>query len=212
MSQAPVRVFIVDDHTLFREGLTRLLASDPRLEVVGGAGSSEEALAALAKTPVDVLIADYDLGTSTAVPLIAALTERGLAVKSLLVTAGVPNRDALELMRLGVAGIVHKQRAPEELLRSIVDVAQGKVVMDQGYFKSLVEAAAVAPERRRLTDRERTIMKLLLEGNSNKEIANRLGSSESAVKAGLQQLFAKTGVRSRSQLVRIALEELRSEL
>ncbi len=212
MSQAPVRVFIVDDHTLFREGLTRLLTSDPRLEVVGGAGSSEEALAALAKTPVDVLIADYDLGTSTAVPLIAALGERGLTIKSLLVTAGVPNRDALELMRLGVAGILHKQRAPEELLRSIIDVAQGKVVMDQGYFKSLVEAAAVVPERRRLTDRERTILKLLLEGNSNKEIANRLGSSESAVKAGLQQLFAKTGVRSRSQLVRIALEELRSEL
>jgi two-component system, NarL family, nitrate/nitrite response regulator NarL len=212
MSQAPVRVFVVDDHTLFREGLTRLLASDPRLEVVGGAGSSEEALAALAKTEVDVLIADYDLGTSTAVPLIAALGERGLKVKSLLVTAGVPNRDALELMRLGVAGILHKQRAPEELLRSILDVAEGKVVMDQGYFKSLVETAAVVPERRRLTERERTIMKLLLEGNSNKEIANRLGSSESAVKAGLQQLFAKTGVRSRSQLVRIALEELRSEL
>ncbi|MBL8949910.1 MAG: response regulator transcription factor [Myxococcaceae bacterium] len=207
-----IRVFIVDDHTLFREGLTRLLEREPRFKVVGSVGSNEEALEQLARLEVDVLIADYDLGTSTAVPLFTELAKRGKRLKSLLVTAGVADRDALELIRLGVAGIVHKQRAPEELQRSILDVAEGKVVLDQDYLKSLVEAASAAPEGLRLTDRERTILKLLLEGNSNKEISAKLTMSESAVKAALQQLFAKTGVRSRSQLVRIALEELRHEL
>lgn len=210
MSTAPVRIFIVDDHTLFREGLIRLLESDVRIEVMGSAGSVDDALEQLGRSAVDVLIVDYDLGSSTAVALVSRLQTRSMRI--LLVTAGVPNRDAVELIRLGVAGIVHKQRAPEELLRSIVDVAMGKVVLDQSYFQTLMDEAAQSKERLELTERERKILSLLLEGHSNKELATALKLSESAVKAALQQLFARTGVRSRSQLVRIALEELRDAL
>lgn len=209
---SPIRIFIVDDHTLFREGLIRLLESEPRLKVVGSAGSGEEALEKLSRTEVDVLIADYELGSSTAVPLLEKLSKTGRAPRSLLVTAGVPNRDALALMRLGVSGILHKQRPPEDLQRSILDVAEGKVVLDQNHFQSLVETAATGKDHLALTDREKRILSLLLEGQSNKQIAAETSTSESAVKAALQQLFAKTGVRSRSQLVRIALEELRDQL
>lgn len=212
MSTAVVRIFIVDDHALFREGLIRLLESDARLVVVGSAGSVDDALQKLGRVAVDVLIVDFDLGSSTAVPLVSQLRTRGLAPRTLLVTAGVPNREALELIRLGVAGIVHKQRAPEELLRSILDVAVGKVVLDQAYFQTLITEAAESRERLKLTERERAILSLLLEGHSNKQLASDLKLSESAVKAALQQLFARTGVRTRSQLVRIALEELRDEL
>ncbi|MBL8914154.1 MAG: response regulator transcription factor [Archangium sp.] len=212
MSTATVRVFIVDDHALFREGLIRLLESDARLRVVGSAGSVDEALEKLGRIAVDVLIVDFDLGNATAVPLVSQLRTRELAPRTLLVTAGVPNREALELIRLGVAGIVHKQRAPEELLRSILDVAVGKVVLDQAYFQTLITEAAESRERLKLTERERSILSLLLEGHSNKQLASDLKLSESAVKAALQQLFARTGVRTRSQLVRIALEELRDEL
>ncbi|MFT3707997.1 MAG: response regulator transcription factor [Archangium sp.] len=208
MSTARIRIFIVDDHTLFREGLIRLLESDARLEVVGSAGTVEDALNALGRLTVDVLIVDYDLGSTTAVSLVSQLRARP---RILLVTAGVPNRDALELVRLGVAGIVHKQRAPEELLRSIIDVALGKAVLDQAYLQTLV-VEAQSGERLKLTERERKILSLLLEGQSNKELASALKLSESAVKAALQQLFSRTGVRTRSQLVRIALEELRDEL
>lgn len=212
MSTAPIRIFIVDDHALFREGLIRLLESDARLVVVGSAGSVDEALEKLGRVAVDVLIVDFDLGSATAVPLVSQLRTRELAPRTLLVTAGVPNPEALELIRLGVAGIVHKQRAPEELLRSILDVAVGKVVLDQAYFQTLITEAAESRERLKLTERERAILSLLLEGHSNKQLASDLKLSESAVKAALQQLFARTGVRTRSQLVRIALEELRDEL
>lgn len=209
---APVRVLIVDDHALFREGLTRLLGTESGLEVVGSAGTPEAALEQLATREVDVLIADYDLGQTNAIPLLAEVKERGHAVRTLLVTAGVPTRDAVELLKLGVAGIFQKQHAPEELLRTIRDVAAGKAVFEQDYFVRLMEEAGAAKEKLKLTERERTILSLLLEGQSNKEIGSELKLSESAVKAALQQLFARTGVRTRSQLVRIALEELRDEL
>lgn len=204
---APIRLFIVDDHSLFREGLIRLLEREPSMQVVGSAGSAAQALEQLEAIAVDVLIADYDLGTSTAVPLLSALKERGASLRSLMVTAGISNADALKLIRLGVSGIVHKNRAPEELQRSILDVAQGKTALDQEFIQTLLETAAVTREKVRLTERERRILSLLLEGFSNKQLSTELLVSESAVKAALQQLFAKTGVRTRSQLVRIAIED-----
>ncbi len=203
----PITLFVVDDHALFREGLLRLLENDPLLKVVGSADSTDQALRALPADGVDVLILDYDLGEDNAVTLVRQLRERQYEGRVLLVTAGLPNHDALELVRLGVSGIVHKQHSPEDLQRSIKDVAGGKVFIEQRYLQSLVETAAQPASRPRLTPREREVMRLLLEGSTNKEIGAELRISESAVKASLQQLFAKTGVRTRSQLVRIALEQ-----
>jgi two-component system nitrate/nitrite response regulator NarL len=208
----PIRLFVVDDHALFREGLLRLLDTDPALEIAGSAGSVEEALLKLPQVQVDVLILDYDLGKDTAVTLVRELKARGFEGKSLLVTAGLPHQDALELIRLGISGIFPKQRPPEELHRSILEVAAGKVAIDRDYFQSLVQAAQSPSDAPALTERDRSILGRLLEGQSNKEIALNLRISESAVKASIQQLFAKTGVRTRSQLVRFALEQLRDEL
>jgi two-component system nitrate/nitrite response regulator NarL len=204
---APVRLFVIDDHALFREGLLRLLASDEDLRVVGSASTSSEALAALPADGVDVLIVDYDLGEETAVALVRELRARAYPARILLVTAGLPNPDALELVRLGVAGIVHKHHTPDVLHRSITEVASGAVHIEQRYLQNLIESATGKPGRPRFTAREREVVRLLLEGLSNKEIGATIGTSESAVKATLQQLFAKTGVRTRSQLVRIALEQ-----
>ena len=202
-----IRVFLVDDHTLFREGLLRLLASDERIEVVGSAATASEAVARLPADGVDVLILDYDLGTETAVSLVRQLRAQDYRARILLVTAGLPDPDALDLVRLGVAGIVHKHHTPEALHRSITEVASGAVHIEQRYLQTLIESATARPGRARFTAREREVVRLLLEGLSNKEIGATLGTSESAVKATLQQLFAKTGVRTRSQLVRIALEQ-----
>ena len=199
----PVRIFVVDDHALFREGLLRLLDTDETLKVVGSADSVPTALEQLEQTPTDVLILDYDLGSHTALDLVRALH----------VTAGLPDRDAMELIRLGVCGIFHKKNPPEELRRSIREVAAGKVLIDQSYLQMLMESVSTlqsAPVQ--LTERDRKVLRMLLEGKSNKEIAADMGLSESAAKASLQQLFAKTGVRTRSQLVRVALEKLGGQI
>jgi two-component system, NarL family, nitrate/nitrite response regulator NarL len=210
---ARIRLFVVDDHALFREGLLRLLGNDPAFEVVGSAGSAAAALESISASSVDLLILDYELNGESSIEFVRRLREAAFHGKILLVTAGLPDRDALELIRLGVSGIFHKQHPPEELRRSIHEVFEGKVLIEQHYLQKLVQAAAHPDSKAaRLTMRDRQILRGLIEGLANKEIASQLGVSESAVKASLQQLFAKTGVRTRSQLVRVALEQYRDHL
>jgi two-component system nitrate/nitrite response regulator NarL len=201
---------MVDDHALFRDGLARLLAAEPDFELVGIEGTPDAALAALLGLDVDVLLLDYALGQQTAAALVSELRAGGFKGRILLVTAGLPDREALHMIRAGVAGIFHKQHATEDLRRSIREVFEGKVLIDEHYLRKLVQVAAADESRPlKLTDRERQILGFLIEGLANKEIASALTISESAVKASLQILFNKTGVRTRSQLVRVALEHLR---
>ena len=116
------------------------------------------------------------------------------------------------MIRAGVSGIFHKQHAAEDLKRSIREVFEGKVLIDAHYLRQLVQPDAEDAPQIRLTERERLILRYLMEGLANKEMSARLGVSESAVKAALQVLFNKTGVRTRSQLVRVALEHFRDDL
>jgi two-component system nitrate/nitrite response regulator NarL len=212
-SARTIRLFLLDDHALFREGLVRLLATDPELLLVGSGGSPATALDAVRHDKIDVLLLDYDLGPHSAEDFVAALYQSGFQGRILLVTAGLPDRDALRMIRVGVAGIFHKQHAPEDLRRSIREVFEGKVLIEEHYLRKLVQVATEPDSGSlRLTDREKQILRLLIEGLANKEIAARLNVSESAVKATLQMLFNKTGVRTRSQLVRIALERFRDEI
>lgn len=208
----PIRLFLVDDHALFRDGLTRLLAADPEFELVGVEGTLDGALAALARADVDIVLLDYMLGGQPALGLVSALRGRGFAGRILLVTAGLPDREALEVIGAGVSGIFHKQHAADELRRSIREVFDGRVLIDEHYLRKLVRVAASDGARAtKFTERERQILGFLMEGLANKEIASALNMSESAVKAALQMLFSKTGVRTRSQLVRVALEQLRGD-
>jgi two-component system nitrate/nitrite response regulator NarL len=209
-----IRLFLVDDHALFREGLLRLLSTGDEFEPVGATGDIDEALREITASAPDVVILDYDLGERTAVDVVRSLKERKFGGRILLVTAGLPDRDALTLIRSGVAGIFHKHHAPEELQRCIREVAQGRTLFEQDYLRELIESATDQPDESapQLTQRDREILHFLLEGLANKEIASQLRISESAVKASLQSLFAKTGVRTRSQLVRIALEKYADQL
>ncbi len=212
-NRRPINLFIVDDHALFRDGLVRLLSVDPDFVLVGAEGTTEAALAVLFTKQVDVLLLDYALGETTTAGFVEELRQKGFTGKILLVTAGLPDRQALQMIRAGVAGIFHKQHATEDLRRSISEVFEGKVLIDEHYLRKLVETAAEDESRAiPLTARERQILGFLIEGLANKEIASQLNLSESAVKAALQTLFNKTGVRTRSQLVRVALEQFRGLL
>lgn len=209
----PIRLFLADDHALFRDGLVRLLSADPEFEIVGIEGTLDGALAALATHEVDVLLLDYLFGDQSAASLVATLRARGFTGRILLVTAGLPDREARQMIGAGVAGIFHKQHAADELKRSIREVFEGRVLVDEHYLRKLMQAASAEDARgMRWTDRERQILRFLMEGLANKEIASHLNISESAVKAALQVLFNKTGVRTRSQLVRVALEQFGNDI
>lgn len=209
------RVLIVDDHTLFRESVARLLQAEHDLDVRHCASVSE-CLAIVAEWPTDVVLLDFDLGNETGASFLAQAQAAGFQGKTLLLTAGVNELEAADLIRQGISGIVLKHSSPTELSESIREALAGKVWFEQGYLKKVLEKAAApqsgASNIRAFTERERQVLSFVFEGLANKEIAGRLHVSESSVKASLQQLFEKTGVRTRSQLVRVALEQYKELL
>lgn len=201
---------MVDDHELFRESLSRLLQSEPGLHVIGDCGSVKEAFEILQNHPVDLVLLDYDLGAEDGLALLDETKLRRFGERVLIVTAAMDHSVTLRALNSGVCGIFFKHRPPALLIEAIRKVSGGEMWLDSNAVPSLLAAASrstAAPDSDVLSVRERTVLKAVLEGLTNKEIAGRLEISESSVKAVLQKLFDKTGVRTRSQLVRIALEK-----
>jgi two-component system nitrate/nitrite response regulator NarL len=213
--QSKVRVLIVDDHTLFRESLARLLESESGFEV-RHCGSVHDGISMLATGwAADVVLLDFDLGNEKGSSFLSKASAAGFEGKTLLLTAGVSEQEAADLIRGGISGVVLKHSPPAELSESIQKAIAGKVWFDQAYLKKVVEGTnppVLRPATTTFTERERKTLMFVFEGLANKEIADRLQVSESAVKSCLQQLFEKTGVRTRSQLVRVALERFKDQL
>jgi DNA-binding NarL/FixJ family response regulator len=205
----PTQLLLVDDHLLFREGLRRLLTSDDDFEVVSDCGTVAEACAIVARCAVDVILLDFDLAGTPASHCIPALRRAGYDGRILMVTAGLTADESTTALKLGAAGIFLKHNSPSMLTQAIRLVAGGATWVDPRAMQLMADRGdrpADPGGHELLTEREHRVLQGVFEGLTNKEIAARVSASESAVKATLQQLFHKTGVRTRSQLVRIALE------
>jgi DNA-binding NarL/FixJ family response regulator len=213
-TRPPIRVLLLDDHSLFRESVARFLASETGIEVVGHSSSIDESLVILRKSNVDIVLLDLDLGQADGRDFLRAARSHGFDGKVLVVTAGVDKTQVSELIRDGVSGVFMKHESTASLLEGIRHVMAGKTWFDRELLQTTMKFAAASreSEQQQFTERERQVLSHLFQGLLNKEIAERIGVSEGAIKATLQQLFAKTGVRTRSQLVRIALERYREQL
>jgi two-component system nitrate/nitrite response regulator NarL len=209
-----IEILLVDDHALFRESAVRLLASEPGFHVAAHCDSVEAALSILQKTHVDIVLLDFDLGQCDGGEFMCLARQQGFVGKVLVVTAGVDKRQAADLIRNGISGIFMKRDSAALLIEGIRDVLAGKVWFDRQLLQEAIGGAEPRQESKaeRFTERERQVLSYVFEGLANKEIAERIGVTESSVKASLQQLFSKTGVRTRSQLVRIALEQYKDQL
>jgi len=208
-----ILLLLLDDHTLFRVSLSQLLATEPDLMMVAHCATSEEALASLRLHEIDLVLLDYDLGDENGLQFIRKAREAGYAGRIFIVTAGMSDAESVRALGLGVCGIFLKHSSPALLADAIRKVMAGETWIDQRCVQALVRAVdrtGDREQRRRLSERERAVLKGVSEGLSNKEIAQHLGISEASVKSALQQLFMKTAVRTRSQLVRVALEEFPS--
>lgn len=209
MSQE-IRILLVDDHSLFRESLSRLLQAEPDFRIAGSCGTIAESMAVLESDKVDVVLLDFDLGEEVGSVFLEEARKRGFEGRILMVTAGMSDVGTLRALESGAAGIFLKHSPPGQLLEAIHKVVKGETWLDSKAVRSLVAGASGRSDEERttqpLTERERAVLKGVFEGYTNKEIALQLHISEGSVKAVMQQLFDKTGVRTRSQLVRIALE------
>lgn len=214
--QTIIRLLVIDDHALFRESVARLLQAEPGFEVVAHCGSGTDALRVLKSSEeIDIVLLDLDLGNEKGAEFLDHLKKTGFGGKVLLVTAGVNEAELPSLIRKGISGVFLKHGSPASLIRGIKDTFEGKALFDQQMIRRAFEqndSERAETGRAKLTEREREVLSFVFEGFANKQIADKLRISESAVKASLQQLFAKTGVRTRSQLVRVALESYRDQL
>jgi two-component system, NarL family, nitrate/nitrite response regulator NarL len=207
-----IRALLVDDHALFRESVALVLRSEPDFEIEH-CGSIRQALEMLSERTFDLVLLDHDLGAERASQFLPAARQAGFEGRVLVVTAWVSDTEARRLMRQGVAGIFLKQGNLNELAESIRSVAAGDGLPEK--LQQRCQEVAADSEARGLAmfnDRQRKVLRFVLEGLSNKEIAWRLQISESYVKAILQRLFQKTGVRTRGQLVRVAFEQYEDQL
>jgi two-component system nitrate/nitrite response regulator NarL len=208
-----INVLLVDDHAMFREGLAKMLAVEEDLQIVGEASSAAEGVALLDKN-VDVVVLDVDLGAERALDFVDRAKPTGFQPKVLVVTAGISNREAVQLIQAGVAGVLHKHHPTRVLCDAIRKVITGASCIEDEYLTALFHSVdrSKTEAQPSFTERDRVTVDHVLQGLTNREIAERLNISEAAVKSSLRQVFDKLGVHTRAQLVKVAIEQYNGRL
>ena len=199
-SSSPIRVAIVDDHPVLREGTAALLAAQIGLEIAGVAGTIDEATALVESTDVDVLLLDIRLGTDSGLRWLTPAAESSRPRPAVVVlTSYAYPQYAEAALRLGASGFVLKTAPIAELLDAIRRAAAGGLA-----FAVRPPAAATQV---RLSERELDVVRLVVDGRSNDEIASRLGIGAKTVESHLRRLFERLDIASRTELATRALRE-----
>jgi DNA-binding NarL/FixJ family response regulator len=200
-----IRLLIVDDHRLFRQGLVSLLRGEPEFEVVGEAASGQEALRLAADTQPDVALVDLRMPDSAGSVVIAGLLARQPASRVVALTASEDIADLISAVQAGAAGYVLRNANADDLLDIIRRVhAGGAALCDQATPKVLdfLRGLAVHPvPGGRLTPREQEVLALMEDGADSAEVASRLVISENTVKTHVSHILEKLGMRTRSDLI-----------
>jgi DNA-binding NarL/FixJ family response regulator len=199
-----IKILIVDDQALFRNALGLLLRQEPDFEIVGQCDDVDSAVQWVLDGKPDLILLDVDLRGRAGSDLLNLLPVEGRP-RILLVTGSDDPAEVAAILRKGAHGAVSKSPANTDLPTVIRRVMAGETWIDPTYLSHFVAAFARAatPEGLHFSDREREILLWVCRGLGNKEIASKLSISEAAVKAGMQRLFQKYGVRTRAQLIAV---------
>ena len=210
-----IRIFIVDDHALIRDGLRALLTIDPQFEVVGEASNGQELLDQLPTVTADVVLLDLNMPVLDGLATIHRLRELYPDLRILLLSMMTHERTIGEALAAGAHGYVLKNADKYEVIAALQSVAVGKRFLCSeiglGLLKKILlqESRAPAPSVSTgvpMTHREREILQLVASGLTNQEIADQLFTSRRTVESHRQNLLEKTGVRNTPALVKYAME------
>jgi DNA-binding NarL/FixJ family response regulator len=210
-SSGRIRIVIADDHPIFRDGLRRLLQSDPRFEVIGEAGDGQEAVAQVVKLRPDVLLLDLAMPRVNGLQALQDLLERGVRVKPVLLTAAIDAAESVKALRLGARGVILKESATQLLFRCLQSVMSGEYWVGHERVLDIVQHLRTAGRQTEaapatlLTRRELQIVSAIIEGASNKDIGQQFNLSEQTVKNHLSHIFDKVGVSNRLELALFAV-------
>jgi DNA-binding NarL/FixJ family response regulator len=207
MTRAKVRVMLVDDHALVRSAVRQALEA-PDIEVVGEAGSADEVLALAPQLRPDILLLDINLPGTDGIHLVRELAPRLPDTRIVMLTASGSRRDMLEAMRSGAAGYLTKDLDPEALLRAVRGIQAGDLPMSRAMAAELIQELTTAPRRMTppgttgladLSSRENEVLRHLADGQTDRQIADRLGISPRTVETHVGSILHKLGVRNRAQ-------------
>ena len=200
-----VKVFLVDDHEVVRRGLVDLLSGDPELDVIGEAANVEQALARIPALQPDVAVLDVRLPDGNGVELCRELRSRLPDLRCLMLTSFTDEEAMLDAILAGASGYVVKDIKGMELATAIKDVGAGKSLLDNRAAAALMDKLRKRSESTDplsgLTDQERTLLSLLGEGLTNRQIAARMFLAEKTVKNYVSRLLGKLGMQRRTQAV-----------
>jgi DNA-binding NarL/FixJ family response regulator len=207
----PLRLLLVDDHAVVREGLRALLATDPRFQIVGEASEGESALSAAATLRPDLVVMDVSLPGMNGVQATRRLKSQYPDTRVVALTIHEEGGYLRSLLDAGASGYVLKRSAASELLRALHVVGDGGTYLDPGMagqlVGKLVRNAPHAGPAPLLSERESEVVRLVARGYSNKEIAAKLEVSVKTVETYRYRAVEKLGLRSRADLVRYAIEQ-----
>ncbi|MET7631357.1 response regulator transcription factor [Streptomyces sp. NPDC005078] len=204
MTSPAVRILLCDDHAVVRAGLLALLGSEPDIEVVGEAGSGEEAVVLAARLTPDVVLMDLQLGEGIdGVEAARRIAVTGVHV--LVLTTYDTDADITRAIEAGATGYLLKAERPEELFAAIRSAAQGRTTLSPPVASRVM--ARMRSPLPTLTDRERDILGQLSQGLGNRDIARALFISEATVKTHLGRIYDKLGVDTRAGAVSVAKEQ-----
>ena len=209
----PIRIVVIDDHTLFRRGVIALLASEPGFDVVGEASDALEGIKVAAAAGPDVVLLDLHMPGLSGAQALASLKEALPKAAIAMLTVSEDAEDLVACLRAGARGYLVKNIEGDFLTDAIRRLAAGESVMSDSMTGKLMrevgsgEQRAAAPDRAPLSPREQEILVLIAEGASNKEAARRLHVAESTVKIHVQHILRKLGLASRVQAAVYATEQ-----
>jgi DNA-binding NarL/FixJ family response regulator len=214
MNLKTIRIVIADDHQLFRDGLRRLLESEPDLKVIGEACDGAEAVKLARSLKPDLLLLDLSMPGHPGSEALRELASGSVGVRIIMLTAAIEKHQIVEALQLGARGVVLKETSTQLLLTAIHAVMSGEYWVGRERVSNLVQylqnmARASTEETRRktfgLTPRELEIVSTVVAGYANKEIAESLTISEDTVKHHMSNVFDKLGVSTRLELALFAV-------
>ena len=208
-----VRILLADDHTIFRDGLRKLLEAEPDLEIAGEAGDGADAITMVQQVKPDLLLLDLAMPRVPGLEALREVIALKTPVKTILLTAAIEKKQIIEALQVGARGVVLKEAATQMLIRAIRTVMTGQywvgreAVADLTTYLKHQIASQPAPKAKSygLTRREIEILGTIVGGLSNKEIAQKFSLSEDTVKHHLTNIFDKVGVSSRLELALFAI-------
>jgi DNA-binding NarL/FixJ family response regulator len=203
-----IRVLIVDDHAVVREGLRAFLELQDGIEVAGEAADGEEAIAAAARLRPDVVLMDLVMPRQDGLAAMRELRERVPSARVIVLTSFLDDDKLLPALRAGAAGYLLKNAQPQEVARAVRTASAGEALLDPVVAARLVETLAAGDDEQpldRLTPREREVLQLIGRGFPNKRIARELAVSEKTVKTHVGHVLAKLGVTDRTQAAVVAV-------